>query len=88
MGFPEREQSRLKGEKLKSILKGVWAFCAYVVVPQGGGIGNDNVNLNDNFLLNTNLTNHLWFMVTYGSRLRVQGEWFKVQSSRARVKEE
>ena len=26
----------MKSEKLKSILKGVWAFCAYVFVPQRG----------------------------------------------------
>jgi len=24
----------MKSEKLKSILKGVWAFCSYVFVPQ------------------------------------------------------
>ncbi len=24
----------MKSEKLKSILKGIWAFCSYVFVPQ------------------------------------------------------
>lgn len=26
----------MKSEKLKSMLKGVWAFCSYVFVPQWG----------------------------------------------------
>lgn len=26
----------MKSEKLKSILKGIWAFCSYVFVPQRG----------------------------------------------------
>ncbi len=26
----------MKSEKLKSILKGIWAFCSYVFVPQWG----------------------------------------------------
>ena len=33
----------MKSEKLKSILKGVWAFCSYVFVPRRGqGQGNTN----------------------------------------------
>ena len=26
----------MKSEKLKSMLKGIWAFCSYVFVPQWG----------------------------------------------------
>ena len=31
------EKLKMKSEKLKSILKGLWAFCSYVFVPQWGG---------------------------------------------------